>query len=138
MTINKSEITKTTVSKSNIEDILSIMDKEKKSILSSTNWNKYPKSKKKKLLNLFIKKETINRGLSNIQESNLRDLILNELNKNNLNRNSNIVFNKDNEIEEIKNLNFNKDTYKYSFKKTVISKNITKSKSNIERILKKI
>ena len=134
--LNKKDPVKTVtkVKRSNINDILSLVDSESKKI--STNWNKLSKSKKKKLISEFIKKQTHSNNLSIEENGNLTKLILFEFNNNNINKNSDVIYdsNKDT-LESIKLLVYDKKTNKYSFIKK-ISKSSTKSKSNIERILK--
>ena len=75
-------------------------------------------------------------NLSIEENGNLTKLILFEFNNNNINKNSDVIYdsNKDT-LESIKLLVYDKKTNKYSFIKK-ISKSSTKSKSNIERILK--
>ena len=119
--------------KSNIDDILSLVESESKKI--SNNWNKLPKSKKKKIIHEFIQKQKTINSLSNEETSKLTTLLLLEFNNNNINKNSDVIYIQ-NKLESIKPLIYNKKTKQYTFKKNMQSKTSTKSKSNIERILK--
>ena len=89
----------------------------------------------------FIEEEVKARSLKSDQENELRTLLMNACNSNKLTKNTDVNYDKDNSrVLSIKPLKFNEETKKYTMEivETIKNKsNSTKSKSNLDRFLKK-
>lgn len=119
---------------SNINNIFDIINKDSNKY--NNNWNKLSKSKKKKLLNKYILYQKNNNNLTDEIEEVLKEKLFNEFNRGNI-KNNDIVLNEYGNIEKIKPLQYDEKNMKYNYiKKNTYQKSNTKSKSNIERILK--
>lgn len=100
------------------------------------SWNKLDKGIKLNRIMLFVKQQSIQHNLSDSQELQLKTLLLQLCNHNGLNKSSEVSYNQDTmEIDGIKILHFDLSSKKYSIHTVVSkSKNISKSKSNIEKL----
>jgi hypothetical protein len=99
------------------------------------SWNKLDKGIKLNRIMIFVKRESILHNLSDQQELQLKTLLIQLCNHNGLNKSSEVSYNQETmNIESIKILHFDSSSKKYSVHTIVSkSKNISKSKSNIEK-----
>tara|TARA_Y100000817_G_scaffold313976_1_gene311419 strand:+ start:5686 stop:6210 length:525 start_codon:yes stop_codon:yes gene_type:complete len=122
------------------EDIQNLLLKEQKEVYKQP-WNKLDNGMKINRLKDFIEKEVKARSLKSDQENELRTLLMNACNSNKLTKNTDVNYDKDNSrVLSIKPLKFNEETKKYTMEivETIKNKsNSTKSKSNLDRFLKK-
>ena len=132
-----------TMNKSNKDEII---DKDK--VENETNdpeirfkkaWSKLDKGIKLNRILVFIKQESSRRSLTDNQEKQLKTLLLHLCENNGLNKTSDVVYDFEKmQIESIKLLLFHEETKKFSIQKMVYKpKNISKSKTNIEKHLSK-
>ena len=122
----------------NMQDLLSMMDNESKSI-NNKSWSKINRSNKITLLEDFITQELIEKNLDEKQSKTLNALLIKSLNNNLLNKQSDIIYDSlQNIIIEIKTLKFDEETLTYSLmtKKNDVKVNTkTRSKTNIDKLL---
>ena len=119
---------------SNINTILDLIDKE--SSILQNNWNKLSKSRKKKLLYNYILQQKNKYNLTDKVEEELRIKLFNEFTHGNIKSND-IILDSNGNIDNIKPLIYNNEKLVYNYvKKNTYLKSNTKSKTNIERILK--
>jgi len=102
-------------------------------------WNKLDKGIKLNRILVYIKQEVSRRSLNDNQEKQLKTLLLHLCENNGLNKSSDVIYNSETmQIESIKLLLFHEETKKYSIQKMIYKpKNISKSKTNIEKHLSK-
>ena len=102
-------------------------------------WSKLDKGIKLNRILVFIKQEVSRRSLTDNQEKQLKTLLLHLCENNGLNKTSDVVYDSETmQIESLKFLLFHEETKKYSIQKMVYKpKNISKSKTNIEKHLSK-
>ena len=102
-------------------------------------WSKCDKGIKLNRILVFIKQEASRRSLTDNQEKQLKTLLLHLCENNGLNKSSDVIYNSETmQIESIKLLIFHEETKKYSIQKMAYKpKNISKSKTNIEKHLSK-
>jgi hypothetical protein len=116
-----------------------LLNREKKESMK-VPWNKLDKGMRINRLKLFIKSQVKVNDLSSIDEELLSSIIMKAYNSNKINKNNDVKYNIETcEIESIKELSYDETTNKYNLqfpdvKKTKVS---TKSRSNIDRFLKK-
>lgn len=121
------------------ESMKQLLNREKKESMK-VPWNKLDKGMRINRLKLFIKSQVKVNDLSSIDEELLSSIIMKAYNANKLNKNNDVKYNIETcEIESIKELSYDETTNKYMLqfpdvKKTKVS---TKSRSNIDRFLKK-
>ena len=112
---------------------------DEKKIIFKNPWSKLDNGSKINRLYIFV--DEFDKYNLNLEEkNNLKELLKNFILKNKLNKNSDIIYDIDEQkIKEIKILLFDENTRNFSIKlkKTEINKKINKSKTNIEKILKK-
>lgn len=122
----------------NMQDLLSMMDNESKSI-NNKSWSKINRSNKITLLEDFITREILEKNLDEKQSKTLNALLIKSLNNNLLNKQSDIIYDSlQNIIIEIKTLKFDEETLTYSLmtKKNDVKVNTkTRSKTNIDKLL---
>tara|TARA_Y100000590_G_scaffold470214_1_gene662808 strand:+ start:1524 stop:2033 length:510 start_codon:yes stop_codon:yes gene_type:complete len=120
------------------ENIKNLLNKEKNHIFKQP-WNRLDNGMKLNRLRLFTDLEAKQRKLTKDQQENLRKLLNDALQNNKLNKNTDVIYDKSNsKIIEIKPLSFINNKYSLSFNETIKKiKKINKSKTNIERFLKK-
>lgn len=102
-------------------------------------WNKLEKGMKLNRILQYVNSETIERELSIERKKDLKNLLFRAIDSGNLNKISDVTYNEETcEIEAIKILEFNSSSKKYKLK-TSTSKNrsVSKSRSNIDRLIKK-
>ena len=88
-------------------------------------------------INLFIKKQKEENGLNDTQTKSLKDILFKACNDGMLNKMSDVTY-KDEEIQSIRNLEFNEQTKKYKLKTSSSKHRVNvKSRSNIDRFMKK-
>jgi len=115
-----------------------IIQNEKKQIYHQS-WNKLDRGIKLNRIKHFIQKEEKEKSLKNVQKEKLSLLLISACKNNKLNRMSDINYNIElGEIESIKILDYNEETgYSLKLTEVKISRSSGKSKSNIERFIKK-
>ena len=121
------------------EKIKKLLNKEKKHYYNQ-NWNKLDNGMKINRLKIFVENEKTQKNLNDKQRDNLRKILINACTSGKLNKSSDIIYNKESgTIENIKTLIFNEETKDYTLKFNENKKktSTTKSKSNIDRFLKK-
>ena len=99
-------------------------------------WSKIDKGSKLNRLTQYIKLEKTERGFNDDYERKLKIMLTQLCNSGALNKNTDVIYNPETKlIEDIKNLTYDEDTLKYSFKRPVKKQKTTssKSKSNIDR-----
>ena len=111
-----------------VKKLPSLFDKE---------WIKLEKGMKLNRINLFIKKQKGENGLNDTQTKSLKDILFKACNDGMLNKMSDVTY-KDEEIQSIRNLEFNEQTKKYKLKTSSSKHRVNvKSRSNIDRFMKK-
>lgn len=105
--------------------------------LFDKEWIKLEKGMKLNRINLFIKKQKEENGLNDTQTKSLKDILFKACNDGMLNKMSDVTY-KDEEIQSIRNLEFNEQTKKYKLKTSSSKHRVNvKSRSNIDRFMKK-
>jgi len=102
-------------------------------------WKKLEKGMKLNRILQYVENETIEKELSIERKKDLKNLLFRAIDSGNLNKISDVMYNEETcEIETIKILEFNSSSKKYKLK-TSTSKNrsVSKSRSNIDRLIKK-
>lgn len=118
-----------------MEDIFQEMDAEKNGRFQKL-WSKLDKGSKLNRLILFVKLQKLEEELNDSQENQLKTLLYQLCESGALNKISDVIYCEDTHlILTIKNLELNEDTKKYTFKKVEKKKNVSKSKTNIEKHL---
>jgi len=118
-----------------MEDIFQEMDKETGERFDKS-WSKLDKGSKLNRILLFVKLKKSEEQLNDNQEKQLKTLLYQLCESGALNKSSEVEYcNETCQIKNIKNLEFYEDTRKYTFKKIEKKKNISKSKTNIEKHL---
>lgn len=112
--------------------------KEKKEpSLFDREWIKLEKGMKLNRINLFIKKQKEDNGLNDTQTKSLKDILFKACNDGMLNKMCDVTY-KDEEVQSIRNLEFNEQTKKYKLKTSSSKHRVNvKSRSNIDRFMKK-
>ena len=102
-------------------------------------WNKLEKGQKLNRILLFIKQETEEKSLSDVLAKELKSMLFNACDRGLFNKVSDVSYNSETGlIESFKCLEFNETSKKYKLKtKGVKSRSVSKSRSNIDRIMKK-
>lgn len=102
-------------------------------------WNKLEKGPKLNRLLLFIEKERNDNSLNEDQVKRLKSLLFKACDDNMLNKISDVEYDLDNmEIKTIKNLTYNENTKHYKIRTTTgKQRSVTKSKSQLDRLMKK-
>ena len=115
-----------------------LIQNEKKKIYHQS-WNKFDRGIKLNRIKHFIQKEEKEKSLKNVQKEKLSLLLISACKNNKLNRMSDINYNIElGEIDSIKILDYNEETgYSLKLTEVKISRSGGKSKSNIERFIKK-
>ena len=129
---------RTNLSKTNDSiDINSYIDKEKENIYHQT-WTKLNNGSKLNRLNIFVNELKNKYELSDSQTNDLSKLLITACNKNKLNKINDVIYDKEEaKIKDIKILQYDDETNKFSLDiEKVKSKPKSKSKSNIEKLLK--
>ena len=110
---------------------------KKEKSLFDREWIKLEKGMKLNRINLFIKKQKEENGLNDTQTKSLKDILFKACNDGMLNKMSDVTY-KDEEIQSIRNLEFNEQTKKYKLKTSSSKHRVNvKSRSNIDRFMKK-
>ena len=118
-----------------MEDIFQEMEDEKNERFQKL-WSKLDKGSKLNRLVLFVKLKKLEEELNDSQEKQLKTLLYQLCESGALNKISDVTYCDETYlILNIKNLEFDEDTKKYSFKKVEKKKNVSKSKTNIEKHL---
>jgi len=117
-----------------MEELLKEMDKEKEERFKKS-WTKLDKGTKLNRLSVFIKLQKTENELNDAQEKHLKTLLHQLCDSGALNKSSDVEYSDETyQILSIKNLEFDEMNKKYSFKlPEKKTKNISKSKSNVER-----
>lgn len=129
---------RTNLSKTNDSiDINSYIDKEKENIYHQI-WTKLNNGSKLNRLNIFANELKNKYELSDSQTNDLSKLLITACNKNKLNKINDVIYDKEEaKIKDIKILQYDDETKKFSLAiEKVKSKPKSKSKSNIEKLLK--
>jgi len=125
-----------TPQKTNMEELLDGIDKEKNNRFKNT-WVKLDKGSKLNRIHLFIKKEKIRLDLDDTAEKQFKLLLLNLFNCGSLNKSSDIEYcPEEYEIKEIKNLEYDEGLGKFTYsvqKKKKSEHGGSKSKTNVEK-----
>jgi len=110
---------------------------KKETSLFDKEWIKLEKGMKLNRINLFIKKQKEENGLNDVQTKSLKDILFKACNDGMLNKMSDVTY-KDEEVQSIRNLEFNEQTKKYKLKTSSSKHRVNvKSRSNIDRFMKK-
>ena len=110
---------------------------KKEGTLFDREWTKLEKGMKLNRINLFIKKQKEENGLNDIQTKSLKDILFKACNDGMLNKMCDVSY-KEEEIQSIRNLEFNEQTKKYKLKTSSSKHRVNvKSRSNIDRFMKK-
>ena len=110
---------------------------KKEPSLFDREWIKLEKGMKLNRINLFIKKQKEENGLNDVQTKSLKDILFKACNDGMLNKMSDVTY-KDEEVQSIRNLEFNEQTKKYKLKTSSSKHRVNvKSRSNIDRFMKK-
>tara|TARA_B100000963_G_C22563698_1_gene642639 strand:- start:146 stop:649 length:504 start_codon:yes stop_codon:yes gene_type:complete len=118
------------------EEMKSLLNKEKKDILKQP-WNKLDTGMKLGRIKLFVEKEAQEKQLDESKKEGLKKLLYSACKSNKLSKNTEIVYNRENSmIETIKVLKYENGKYTLKTTETKKSKSSTKSKSNIERLIR--
>jgi len=118
-----------------MNEINDLINEEKKNQLNQ-KWNKLNNGNKLKLLSNFINLKKLEYNLNNNQTQKLKNLLFNACENNKLNKQSDVIYDSQKcEIINIKILNFSNKDPSLKFNQQKIKQN-TKSKSNIEKLLK--
>ena len=117
-----------------MDDLLASIDKEKEDRFKKS-WTKLDKGTKLNRLSIYIKLKKVEDELNDVQEKQLKILLHQLCDSGSLNKMNDVDYSDETyQILNIKNLEFDKKNKKYSFKiPEKKNKNISKSKSNIER-----
>tara|TARA_B110001469_G_C9534403_1_gene265554 strand:- start:306 stop:776 length:471 start_codon:yes stop_codon:yes gene_type:complete len=102
-------------------------------------WNKLEKGMKLNRLLVFIDHETNVNELSTDRIQDLKNLLFRAIDIGDLNKSNDIIYNIEScEIESIKILEYNSTSKKYKLKtKTSKNRSVSKSRSNLDRLIKK-
>ena len=102
-------------------------------------WNKLEKGMKMNRILLYVKKETEEKELSNTIAKELKSILFNACDRGLFNKISEVKYDTEiGEIESFKCLEFNELTKKYKLKSTgPKNRSVSKSRSNIDRLVKK-
>ena len=103
------------------------------------SWNKLEKGMKLNRILLFIESEKLEKELSDQQTKELKNLLFRGCDTGLFNKQSDVKYNiEEGIIESFKNLEFNESSKKYKLKTGGSkSRSVTKSRSNIDRFMKK-
>ena len=121
------------------EKIKKMLNKEKTTCLKQP-WNKLDNGMKINRIKIFVDSEKEKNNLNDKESENLRKLLITTCTSGKLNKSSDISYNRDDAIiESIKILKYNEDTkeYKIQINESKKKQSSSKSKSNIDRFLKK-
>lgn len=114
-----------------------VKEPKKEPSLFDREWIKLEKGMKLNRINLFIKKQKEENKLNDTQTKSLKDILFKACNDGMLNKMSDVTY-KDEEIQSIRNLEFNEQTKKYKLKTSSSKHRVNvKSRSNIDRFMKK-
>ena len=102
-------------------------------------WNKLEKGVKMNRILVFIKQEQEDKCLSDTLSKELKNILFNACDRGLFNKVSDVTYNSElGIIESFKCLEFNESTKKYKLKSTGIKcRSVSKSRSNIDRLVKK-
>ena len=102
-------------------------------------WNKLEKGQKLNRILLFITQETANKGLSDNLSKELKNILFNACDRGLFNKITEVEYDEETcIITSFKCLEFNESTKKYKLKsKGVKTRSVSKSRSNIDRLMKK-
>lgn len=118
-----------------MEDIFQEMDKERDDRFKKA-WSKLDKGSKINRILLFVKLKKTELELNDSQEKQLKTLLYQLCESGALNKTSEIDYSDETyQIISIKNLEYDEDNKKFNFKKVEKKKNVSKSKTNIEKHL---
>ena len=118
-----------------MEDIFEQIDKEKEDRFKKT-WSKLDKGSKINRILLYIKLKKTELELTDSQEKQLKTLLYQLCESGALNKTSEVEYcDETYQIINIKNLEYDENINKFNFKKIEKKKNISKSKTNIEKHL---
>ena len=118
------------------EEITNLLEREKEDIYKQP-WNKLENGLKINRLKLFIKKEVDDKSLSPDEKTILTKLLLTACRQNKLNRNADIIYDKiECIITDIKILKYEDNKYILDITELKKAKQTSKSKSNVERLIK--
>ena len=118
-----------------MDEMNHLINKEKKDIMKQS-WNKLNNGYKLKLLSEFIESKKKELKLTNNESLKLKKILFSACENNKLNKNNNIIYDKqNNKIKEIKILEINEKN-EFKLKIQDKKKTNTKSKTNIEKLLK--
>ena len=118
------------------EEMKSLLNKEKQDVLKQP-WNKLDVGMKLGRIKLFVEKEAQEKQLDDTKKDELKKLLFNACKSNKLSKNSEIVYNREKcIIETIKVLTYENEKYTIKTTETKKSKSSTKSRSNIERLIR--
>ena len=102
-------------------------------------WNKLEKGKKLNRILLFITQETEDKNLSDNLSKDLKNILFNACDRGLFNKITDVEYDEETcIINSVKCLEFNESTKKYKLKsKGVKNRSVSKSRSNIDRLMKK-
>ncbi len=134
--IESSSFAKFTTKMESKEEMKSLLNKEKQNVLKQP-WNKLDVGMKLGRIKLFVEKEAQEKQLDDTKKDELKKLLFNACKSNKLSKNSEIVYNREKcIIETIKVLTYENEKYTIKTTETKKSKSSTKSRSNIERLIR--
>lgn len=114
-----------------------VKEPKKEPSLFDREWIKLEKGMKLNRINLFIKKQKEENGLNDTQTKSLKDILFKACNDGMLNKMCDVSY-KEEEIQSIRNLEYNEQTKKYKLKTSSSKHRVNvKSRSNIDRFMKK-
>ena len=138
LSLKKKKIQGTTSEELKTEDISNLLDNETNTIFNR-QWNKLEKGLKCNRINQYLHSQE-EYSLSDSDKSDLKKLLYNTINKGGLTKNTDVSYNKDEgKIIKINTLIFDETKRKFHIKNETAKKqkSNSKSKSNIERLLKR-
>ena len=121
---------------SRYDEMKSLLNKEKQDVLKQP-WNKLDIGMKLNRIKLFVEKEAEEKSLDDSKKEELKKLLFNACKSNKLSKNTEIVYNREKcMVETIKILKYENQKYTIKTTETKKSKSSTKSRSNIERLIR--
>ena len=118
------------------DEMRSLLNKEKKEVLKQP-WNKLDTGMKLSRIKLFVEKEVEERELNDTTRDELQIMLISACRSNKLSKNTEIIYDREKcLIEKIKILKYENQKYSLQTTETKKSKSSTKSRSNIERLIR--
>ena len=138
LSLKKKQLQGTTSEELNTEAITDLLDNETNTIFFR-QWNKLEKGLKCNRISLYLNTQK-EYELSDLEKDDLKKMLYSVINKGGLTKNTDVNYNKEEgHIVKINTLLYDKKKSKFSIKQDINKKQKTasKSKSNIERLLKR-